>query len=392
MLIVVLLKGVPARTTQVAQIGGVLNREAMELVLNPHDAKAVEAADYLKRRAGGKAVALTMGPDVKLVPLLKPLYRAEVLGLDEDYVLSDRRMAGGDTLATSYCVALGVKKIVERHLNALDELAQTIRKTGYSEVVKSKAAQLYAANLLTNRVYSELPSVHGTVVGGFLSGKLTATEALAEIEKEKARTSRFVVLAGIKTTDGETGSVGPQVAEGVSEFMGVTVPHATYVEDFDVDASGETLTSQRSIGYLSQKLEMRLPALMTIGSEYRPGTTPAGDLERVRACSYRGKVYQPTKWTADDVGADPKKIGLVNSPTIVGSGVDIGKPPVQKALGSSLVFLKPTAKLEAEGKPFGPFARGDLATGLPDALAARLRAEGTIGAFDMAMLAEELVP
>ena len=51
------------------QVGGVLNREAMDLVLNPHDAKAVEAADYLKRQVGGKTVALSMGPDGKLIPL-----------------------------------------------------------------------------------------------------------------------------------------------------------------------------------------------------------------------------------------------------------------------------------------------------------------------------------
>ena len=63
MLVIVLLKGVPARTTQVAQLGGVLNREAMDLVLNPHDAKAVEAADYLNRSVGGKAVSLSICPD-----------------------------------------------------------------------------------------------------------------------------------------------------------------------------------------------------------------------------------------------------------------------------------------------------------------------------------------
>ena len=73
LLIVVLLKGVPARTTQAITVGGVLNREAMDLVLNPHDAKAVEAADYLKRRVGGKTAALTMGPDMKLIRLMKPV-------------------------------------------------------------------------------------------------------------------------------------------------------------------------------------------------------------------------------------------------------------------------------------------------------------------------------
>ena len=390
MLIVVLMKGVPARTTQAAQIGGVLNREAMELVLNPHDAKAVEAADYIKRCVGGKTVALTMGPDMKLIPLMKPLYEAEVFGIDEQVVLSDRRMAGGDTLATSYAVSLGVKKIVERHTKALDELADAIRKSGYSETVKAKAAELYAANLLMNRVYSELPPVRDTIVSRFLSGAISSAAAIAELEEEKKRTSRFVVLAGIKTTDGETGSVGPQVAEGVSELLGVTVPHATYVEEFDVDPATGMITSQRMIGYLSQKLEMSLPALLTIGSEYRPSEPSAAGMPEVRSNCYRGKTLQAMKWTADDIGADPKRIGLVNSPTIVGTGVDIGKPPVQKSVGATQVFLEPVAKSDFEGKPYGPFARGDLAAGVPEGLLAKLKSEGVVGTFDIKMLAEDL--
>ena len=390
MLIIVLTKGVPARTTQAAQVGGVLNREAMELVLNPHDAKSVEAADYVKRRVGGKTVALSMGPDTKLVPLMKPLYASEVSGVDEEYVLSDRKMAGGDTLATSYAVALGVRKVVERHTKAIEELEETIRKAGYSEAVKAKAKELYAANLLSNRVYSDLPSVRGTIVSRFLSGDATSSGAVQELEAEKARVSRFIVLAGTKTTDGETGSVGPQVAEGLSELLGVVVPHATYVEDFDVDPSASTVDSRRMIGYLSQKLEMQLPALLTVAAEYRPRSPPAAGMKEVRANSYRGKVYQPFKWTAEDIGADPKKIGLVNSPTIVGTGIDIGKPPVQKSVGSTQVFLKAVEKTEFEGKAYGPYSRGDVAADVPEGLAARLRADGSVGVFDVPMLAEEL--
>ncbi|MDE1854178.1 MAG: hypothetical protein KGI38_10615 [Thaumarchaeota archaeon] len=392
MLIIVLLKGVPARTTQVMQVGGVLNREAMELVLNPHDAKAVEAADFLKRRIGGKTVALTMGPDMKLIPLMKPLYNAEVLGVDEEYVLSDRKMAGSDTLATSYAVALGVKKLVERHRAPIDQLAEVIRKSGYSESVRAKAAELYAANLLPNRVYSELPSVKESIVQRFMDGKITADTALAELASEKERVSKFVVVAGIKTTDGETGSVGPQVAEGVSELLGKVVPHATYVEDFDVDPTATTLTSQRMIGYLSQKLEMQLPALMTISTEYRPRETLAAGQHEARANNYRGKSTQATKWTADDLGADLKRLGLAGSPTIVGTGIDVGKPPVQKTVGESPVFVGPVAQFEFESKKYGPFNRGDLATGLPEGAIAKLRADGAIGVFGFEMLAGELFP
>lgn len=390
MLIVVLLKGVPARTTQAAQIGGVLNREAMDLVLNPHDARAVEAADYVKRRAGGKVVALTMGPDTKLIPLMAPLYNAEVSGVDEEYVLSDRKMAGSDTLATSYAVALGVKKLVEKHVAPLDALSEAIRKSGYSDAVKAKAIELYRANLVPNRVYSELPSFGDSLVSRFLDGKVTPEDALAELAAEKERVAKFIVLAGVKTTDGETGSVGPQVAEGVSELTGRVVPHATYVEDFDVDPAAGVVTSQRMIGYLSQQLEMRLPALLTVSDDYRPRVALASGLRDVRANSYRGKVLRAQKWTADDLAADPARLGLAGSPTIVGTGIDIGKPPVQKKVGETLVFLKSVDAFEFDSKKFGPFTKGDLASGLPEGAAAKLRADGAVGVFSIDLLAGEL--
>ena len=391
MLIVVLLKGVPARTTQAVTVGGVLNREAMDLVLNPHDAKAVEAADYLKRRVGGKTVALSMGPDMKLVPLMKPLYDSEVFGVDEEYVLSDRKMAGSDTLATSYAVALGVRKVVERHLRPIDEVVDAIRKWGYSDAVRARAAELYHMNLLPNRVYSELPALKDSTIARFLSGSISAETAIAELSAERDRISRFIIVAGIKTTDGETGSVGPQVAEGVSELFGKVLPHATYVEDFDVEQDGSTVNSERKIGYLSQRLEMQLPALLTVSTEYRPRSAPAGVQAEVRANNYLGKVIQATKWTADDLGADAKRLGLAGSPTIVGTGVDVGKPPVQKALGSTLVFLRGAEQIEYGGKRYGPFSKGDLTNGLPAELVASLRSGGSVGVFDYGLLAGELL-
>jgi electron transfer flavoprotein beta subunit len=390
LLIIALLKGVPARTTQVAQVGGILNREAMDLVLNPHDSKAIEAADFLKRRIGGKTVALTMGPDMKLIPLMKPLYSAEVMGVDEEYVLSDRKMAGSDTWATAYAVSLGVKKLLEMHIAPIDEMMETIRKSGYSDVVKVKATALYRANLLPNRVYSELPPVRDSIVQRFLEGTITAEQAVAELTKVKESLSKFIILSGIKSTDGETGSVGPQVAEGVSELLGKVLPHATYVEDFDVDDAATTVVSERKIGRLLQKLEMTLPALLTISTEYRPRESPAALQPETRYNNYRGKILQAKKWTADDLAADVKLLGLAGSPTIVGTGIDVGKPPVQKFLNQSLVFLKPVPKVEFEGEKYGPFEKGQLAADIPQGLAIRFKEDGSIGIFGYDMLAGEL--
>ena len=391
MLIIALIKGVPARTTQVVEVGGVLNREAMDIVLNPHDSKAVEAADFIKRRVGGKTVALSMGPDTKLVPIMKPLFDAEVFGVDEECVLSDRKMAGADTLATSYAVALGIVKVVQRHLKPIDEMIEALRKEGYSDAVRVKASKLYQANLLPNRVYSELPSIGNSIVQRFLSGELTTAEAVSELEEEKRSILKFIIVSGMKTTDGETGSVGPQVAEGVSEILGNVIPHATYVEDFDVDPHTLSVVSERKLGHLSQTLEMQLPALLTISSEYRPREPGASGQVAARRSNYRGKVLEATKWTAEDIGADPSRLGFAGSPTIVGPGIDIGKLPVQKWLGKSLVFVKRVESVESGGVKYGPFDKGDLADALPAELCASLRAQGGLSVFDYRALKEDLV-
>ena len=390
MLIIALLKGVPARTTQVVQVGGVLNREAMDIVLNPHDAKAIEAADFVKRRVGGKIVALSMGPDIKLAPIMKPLYDAEVFGVDEECILSDRKMAGSDTMATSYAVALGVKKVVERHTKPIAELADAIKKGGYSDTVRAKAEALYRATLLPNRVYSELPAVKDSMVQSFLEGGLTAEEAVTRLGEEKERVSKFILLSGIKTTDGETGSVGPQVSEGLSEMLGRVVPHSTYVDDFDIEPATLLVDSERKLGLLSQRMLMELPALLTVSTEYRPRPPTASDQAGVRGGNYHGKVLQPIKWTAEDLGADPQRLGFAGSPTIVGPGVDIGKPPVQKVPGKSLVFLSHSDEIESEGRRYGPFDRLDLADDLPEPLRKKLTDAGTIAAFTYEMLKEDL--
>lgn len=388
MLIIVLLKGVPARTTRVVSIGGILRREEMEIVLNPHDYKAIEAADYIKGRVGGKVVTLSMGPEQKLIPIIKPLYEYEVFGVDEQVILSDRRMAGSDTLATSYTLSLGIKKIIDRHVKAIDELIQAV---DYNlESLLDKARELYSKNLLPNKIYSELKPMKDSIIKRYADGKITKEELVKELIRERELINKFIVLSGIKTTDGETGSVGPQVAEALSELLDYELPHATYVEDFDIYIDKEYVEVVRRVGYLLQKLEMKLPALLTVAHEYRP--RPFGSLNQpvVRANNYRGKLFEPIKWNADDIGADYNRIGLIGSPTIVGPGVETGKLPVQKIVDKSYVFVKQTNLIEWDGKKYGPFSAGDIADSLPADLIKMLNEQGTVELFTREMLVREL--
>lgn len=390
MLIITLLKGVPARTTKVVTVGGVLRREEMDIVLNPHDTKAVEAADYVRRTVGGKTVALSMGPDIKLSPLIKPLYRAEVYGVDEAFILSDRKMAGADTLATSYAVSLGVRKVLERHTRPIDDLLSMVRSGASAADVSAKAKELYGQNLIPNLVYSELPSVKDSVMALFAQGKLSREETISRLERVRDDYGRFLIVSGIKTTDGETGSVGPQVAESLAETMGVDFPHLTYVEDFVIDPRTLIVEAERRIGRLVQKVELHCPALLTISPEYDPRPPEPSVQLSVRALNFKGKTASPMKWTADELNADASRLGLAGSPTIVGPGVDIGKPPVQKVIGKSVVFTKRVEKFSSGGADFGPFDPGDLAEGLPEPVFADMKAKGFLGTFTFEQFQQEV--
>ncbi|OAG26961.1 electron transfer flavoprotein subunit beta/FixA family protein [Thermodesulfatator autotrophicus] len=84
-----------------------LKREESELVLNPYDRYALEAAVELAEKTNGKVVAVSMAP-----PNAKDiLLEAFAFGADELVLLSDRAFAGADTLATSYTLACAAKKL-----------------------------------------------------------------------------------------------------------------------------------------------------------------------------------------------------------------------------------------------------------------------------------------
>ncbi|GBC75487.1 Caffeyl-CoA reductase-Etf complex subunit CarD [archaeon HR06] len=385
MLIFVLIKGVPSRTTQVVTVGGVLKREAMDIVLNPYDLKALQAADYVKRRIGGKVIALTMGPDFKLLPIMSRLYDMEIEGIDEAVILSDKRMAGADTLATSYTLALGIKRVLEIHKEALNLILENIDN---KEEVERIAKDLYHINLLPNKIYSSLKPFKDSLIQRYLEDKITKEEVLDFLEKSLEDLNKFIIFTGIKSSDGETGSVGPQVAEGLSELLNITVPHVTFVSWFNFN--GDLITIKRKIYNRLEILEGNPPILLTIATDYEPEVVLASYKKEVRAENYKGKILKPTIWNADNIKADVNKIGLLGSPTLVGPGVDIGKPPTQKFLGRSLVFKRRVDVMVFEEIKYGPYEEGDLADNLPERLKNYFLERGDLEYFDYKRLIKEV--
>ena len=107
---IVLVKQVPDTTNisgQVMKEDGTVNRSKLPAIFNFEDKVALEFALRIKDECGGKVTAVTMGPPRASDVLRECLY----MGADEAYLITDRKFAGADTLATSYVLSEGIKKI-----------------------------------------------------------------------------------------------------------------------------------------------------------------------------------------------------------------------------------------------------------------------------------------
>ncbi|MDR2886246.1 MAG: electron transfer flavoprotein subunit beta/FixA family protein [Rikenellaceae bacterium] len=109
--IVVLAKQVPDTRNvgkDAMKADGTVNRAALPAIFNPEDLNALEQALVLKDLCPGSTVqVLTMGPPRAADILRDAMFR----GADGGVLLTDRKFAGADTLATSYALSRALLKI-----------------------------------------------------------------------------------------------------------------------------------------------------------------------------------------------------------------------------------------------------------------------------------------
>jgi electron transfer flavoprotein beta subunit len=106
---VVLIKQVPDTkriTGQAMNEDGTVNRAALPAVFNPEDLNALEMALQIKDKYGGTVTVITMGLPAAGRILRESLFR----GADGAVLITDRRAAASDTLATSYITSCAVRK------------------------------------------------------------------------------------------------------------------------------------------------------------------------------------------------------------------------------------------------------------------------------------------
>ena len=111
MKIFVCIKQVPGVSeVKVDKDTGILIREGIPSIINPVDKNALELALSIKEQQQNvEVISISMGP-----PQAEECLReALAMGCDNAYLLTDRKFAGADTLATSHTLSLCIKKIMK---------------------------------------------------------------------------------------------------------------------------------------------------------------------------------------------------------------------------------------------------------------------------------------
>jgi electron transfer flavoprotein beta subunit len=201
---VVLIKQVPDTkriTGQAMNDDGTVNRSALPAIFNPEDRYALEAALEVRGRLGGTVTVVTMGPPAACEALREALF----MGADRVVLVTDRRAAASDTLATSYILACAVRKLGQVDLvfcgrQAIDgDTAQvgpqTAEKLGLpqitylEEIVELDGQSITARRNVGNGyeiVRSRLP-VLVTVMDTFREPRPFGAKALMRCKRARAR-------------------------------------------------------------------------------------------------------------------------------------------------------------------------------------------------------------
>jgi electron transfer flavoprotein beta subunit len=131
-----------------------------------------------------------------------------------------------------------------------------------------------------------------------LATAYTLARAIAKLEPYD------LVICGRQTTDGDTGQVGPELAE----MMGL--PFVAYVSRIEEVKDGN-MRVRRMVEEGHEVIELPLPAIITV----------AKDINLPRLPSLRGRARARSAgipvWTAGELGADPNRVGLTGSATKV---------------------------------------------------------------------------
>jgi electron transfer flavoprotein beta subunit len=266
--LVVLVKQVPDTkriTGEAMRDDGTVNRSALPAIFNPEDLHALEVALQLRERYGGRVTVLTMGPPQACEVLRQSLER----GADEVVLLTDRRAAASDTLATSYILACAVRKVAAA---APVDIVLCGR-----QAIDGDTAQV--------------PPQTAEKLGW---PQITYVDAVEDVSGRRLRAHR------------NTGTGWERVETALPCLLTVT----------DQGPAPRPASAKRLMAV--KKARSRAEIQMEVGA-VMPDATPEGRAAEVekRAATLAAKSLLIKQWTLDDIAADLAWCGRDGSPTKV---------------------------------------------------------------------------
>jgi electron transfer flavoprotein alpha/beta subunit len=232
----------------------------------------------------------------------------------------------GEAAHRAMRIIVCIKQVPKAQELQVDPVTQTLKRVGVpSEINPPDANALEIALQMKDRHAAEVivlsmgptsfdESLERSVAMGadravlltdrILGGSDTVPTAYALSETIQKIGGYDVLLCGEETTDASTGHVGPGIAGHLD------LPQITYVSEIRI-VDGK-VRARRTAEDGTEWWETRMPCLCTVNFGCnRPREPTLSGKIRVK----RGGVL--VHWSCADVGIDPKKVGLLNSPTIV---------------------------------------------------------------------------
>ena len=266
---IVLVKQVPDTaniTTDAMKEDGTVNRGALPAIFNPEDLHALETALEIKERFGGTVTAISMGPPKAAEILRDCLYR----GADRVILITDRRAAASDTLATSYILSQAVK---------------TVGKYDF--------------------VFCGRQAIDGDTAQ---TGPQCA---------EKLGVPQITYLEEVVNLEGPTATIRRNIGDGW-EIVKVQLPIlATVVETANTPrpwAAKKMMRHKKKL--VESEVAQQVRAEQTAGGQKTDEEDVVAETtKRIAALEKKGQLLQ--QWNLDDIGADLNRCGLAGSPTKV---------------------------------------------------------------------------
>ncbi|MEE8324687.1 MAG: electron transfer flavoprotein subunit beta/FixA family protein [Candidatus Humimicrobiaceae bacterium] len=172
-----------------------------------------------------------------------------------------------------------------------------------SEVIAMTMGPPQAEEMLKEAVASGVDRVVLLSDRAFAGADTWATSVTLAMAIDKLEDVRLVIF-GKQTLDGDTGQVGPELAQRMN------IPFIGYVSEI-MEISARKIKVKRLAEDRYEIFEVRLPAAISV----------IKDINTPRVPSLRGKMKARSAevpvWTADDLGADKDELGLSGSYTQV---------------------------------------------------------------------------